>query len=81
MTVQPQFPEFKSIELEDREMIQDILDRYQPQTSEWTFTNLFIWRSHYQFQWSTHGDQLLILCAPEDKEPYFLQPKETDGIS
>lgn len=74
IAVQPKFPEFRSIELEDREIIQDILDRYQPQTSEWTFTNLFIWRSHYRFQWSTHGDHLVILCEPEDEEPYFLQP-------
>ncbi len=72
--MQPQFPEFKPIGLEDRESIQTILDAYQPETSEWTFTNLFIWRSRYGFRWYARANHLLILCAPEDEEPYFLQP-------
>jgi hypothetical protein len=70
----PEFPEFKPIELEDREAIQTILDGYKPETSEWTFTNLFIWRSRYRFRWCRLGGHLLILCAQQDKEPYFLQP-------
>ncbi len=72
--MQPEFPEFKPIELEDRESIQTILDGYQPETSECTFTNLFIWRSHYGLQWSRHGDWLLFLCTSENKEHCFFQP-------
>ncbi len=40
---QPLFPEFKPLGLEDREIIQRLLWDYQPETSELTFTNLFIW--------------------------------------
>ena len=74
MTVPPEFPEFKPIELEDRDVIQKILDRYQPQTSEWTFTNLFIWRSHYGFEWSVYGDWLLVLCTTDNNGSCALQP-------
>jgi hypothetical protein len=70
----PQFPEFKPIELKDRDFIQEPLWRYQPDTSEWTFTNLFVWRSHYGFQWSIYRDWLLVISVTEDNPPHALQP-------
>ena len=70
----PQFPEFKPIELEDREVLEPVFRNYQPQTSEWTFTNFFIWRNHYHFQWTRYGELLLFLSNPHDQEPYFLMP-------
>ena len=70
--MQPKFPEFKPVELQDCYFIQEILHNYQPQTSEWTFTNLFIWRNHYQFQWTTYQNNLIVLCA--NKGFYFLPP-------
>ena len=70
----PRFPHFRPIQIEDRPEIQKRLWRYQPQTSEMTFTNLFIWRSHYGFQWSICADWLLILCAPPSSDPYMLPP-------
>ncbi len=72
--MQPEFPEFKPIELGDRVVIQSILDTYRPETSEWTFTNLFIWRSHYGFQWSTYGDSLVVRSKAADQDSFFLQP-------
>ena len=70
----PQFPEFRPIQLEDRDFIQELLWRYQPDTSEWTFTNLFIWRSHYGFQWCVYRDSLLVISAAEGSPCYALQP-------
>lgn len=70
----PRFPQFRSIQLEDRELIQEILWSYKPQTSELTFTNLFIWRTHYGFQWSMYKDWLMILCGTETTSFYALQP-------
>ena len=43
----PEFPEFKPIAIEDRDLIRGRLEAYQPETSELNFTNMFIWRSHY----------------------------------
>lgn len=57
----PEFPDFKPIALEDRDLIQNKLWEYQPETSELSFSNLFIWRVHYGFQWSTYKEWLLII--------------------
>jgi hypothetical protein len=70
----PEFPQFKPLQLEDREVLGEIIWKYQPQTSEWTFTNLFIWRSHYGFQWSLDRDWLLLLSTANPQGPFFLQP-------
>ena len=74
MTMIPIFPQFRPIQLEDRDFIHDILTKYQPETSEWTFTNLFIWRSHYGYHWSMHGDWLLVLSIETSKGVYALAP-------
>lgn len=70
----PEFPRFKPIQLEDREVLGKMIGEYQPQTSEWTFTNLFIWRSHYGFHWSRYGDWVLVLSTSDPRGPFFLQP-------
>ncbi|NLE00887.1 MAG: DUF2156 domain-containing protein [Fibrobacter sp.] len=58
----PQFPEFKPLEIADINPIRTILWNYQPQTSELTFTNLFIWRKHFNYHWCIFKNWLLITC-------------------
>lgn len=62
----PIFPEFKPLGLEDRDILQRILWDYQPETSELTFTNLFIWREFYHFSWCLERDWLLIISDSPD---------------
>ena len=38
------FPNFKPLEIGDRETIHTLLWQYQPEISEWTFSNLYMWR-------------------------------------
>jgi uncharacterized protein len=64
----PVFPETRALEIKDRDFIQGALDRYRPETSELTFTNLFIWRNHYGVQWSVFQDWLLLFCSGSDRE-------------
>lgn len=64
-SVLPQFPEFKPIAIEDRDLINRKLEEYQPETSELTFANMFIWRLHYGFLWSTYEDWLLPMVRTE----------------
>ena len=59
----PVFPRFKPLTLADREIFRPILWDYQAETSELTFTNLFIWQSHYGYQWSLDRDRLLVVSA------------------
>jgi hypothetical protein len=70
----PEFPRFKPIQLEDREVLGKMIWEYQPQASEWTFTNLFIWRSHYGFHWSRYEDWILVLSTADPRGSFFLQP-------
>jgi hypothetical protein len=66
MATHVDFPHFKPIELEDRDLIVDVIGKYQPETSEWTFTNLFIWRSQYDFHWCMLDDCMLVICKRSD---------------
>jgi hypothetical protein len=70
----PIFPEFKSIELSDRQVITGFLDRYRPQTSELTFTNLFIWRAYFRWEWSILDDRLIIISSNETGGAFALPP-------
>jgi uncharacterized protein len=70
----PKFPDFKTLELEDRTFIHDVLWRYGPGISEMTFTNLFIWRGHYRFQWAVYRDWLFVICNEAAKGVYAFQP-------
>lgn len=73
MTTFPVFPEFKPLTIADRDEIHRRLWAYQPETSELTFVNLFIWREYYNFKWSVF-DESLLLVADRDVEPLALPP-------
>ncbi|MEN6615920.1 MAG: phosphatidylglycerol lysyltransferase domain-containing protein [Syntrophorhabdus sp.] len=66
----PEFPVFRPVELDDRDIITDILHKYRPGISELTYTNLFIWRKHYNFLWSVHANCLCIV-GKEGGGPWF----------
>jgi len=70
----PEFPKFKAVELEDRRLFQEVLRLYEPDTSELTFTNLFIWRSHYRFEWTMWKNWLLVLCSEGEDDVCALMP-------
>ncbi len=66
--------DLKPIELSDRETINKFFRSYNPETSEFTFTNLFIWRDHYNFRWATENDVLFITAETEDGKKFALPP-------
>jgi hypothetical protein len=70
----PLFPEFKPLELSDRRVISDVLRRYRPQTSELTFTNLFIWRDYFGWEWSIMEERLICIGRDEGGGAFALQP-------
>jgi uncharacterized protein len=73
MMTNPTFPDFKPLTLEDRDTVHQRLWHYQPNTSELTFINLYIWREYYNFRWSLSGDCLCII-ADGKEGPFALQP-------
>jgi uncharacterized protein len=74
----PIFPKFKPLELPDREALEGYFREYQPQASEFTFTNLFGWRKVCNYQVSKYKDGFLILKEIKGKVS-FLQPVTTDN--
>ena len=56
------------------EIFPPILWDYQTETSELTFTNLFIWQSHYGYRWSRDRDRLLVVGAVPGGEAWALPP-------
>lgn len=75
----PKFPEFRPLRLEDREVVHDFLWAYQPETSELTFTNLFIWQAHYGFAWSLDRDWLLVVSLTPEGGGWALPPLGPPG--
>jgi uncharacterized protein len=70
----PVFPRFKPLELADRDLLREILREYRPETSELTFTNLFMWRTHYGYRWSLDRDCLLVVSRGPGAEAWALPP-------
>ncbi len=68
----PQFPEFKDITIEDRKYLNESIWSYQPENSELTFTNLFIWKDHFKLKWSTIKNVPIFMITKG--EPCFLEP-------
>lgn len=72
----PVFPNFKPLSLHDRDVIHERLQYFQPETSELTFSNLFIWRTTFQTQWSVYQDWLFFVGS-RDGVPFALPPVGT----
>ena len=70
----PEFPEFVSIGLEHRSEVDEAFARIEPTISEFTFTNLFIWRFYYNISVSKMRGHLLFLARPSGKQPFFYPP-------
>ena len=66
--------EFKSLDLEDKALFDKFLSQDPPQTSELTFTNLFIWRHQYRPIWLLWEDCLLTIFQPQGERPFGLPP-------
>lgn len=60
------FPEFKCIELEDRDIISRYAHAYELTSCEYSFANLYSWKDVHQRSWSLHSDRLLILDISND---------------
>ena len=50
----------KKIEITDKPLFDNYFLKFNPQISELTFTNLFIWRNHYDFLYIEHKNHLII---------------------
>lgn len=65
---------FKPLEISHRDTLTRVFEEEQPKISEFTFTNLFIWRHRYRPVWDIRKGCLVIVCRPEGLPPFALPP-------
>ena len=69
----PEFPRFKDLTLEDKPPCDQLFTQFPPVISEFTFTNLFIWRHAYQIKIS-RLQNFLCLLSEQGGSSFFFPP-------
>jgi hypothetical protein len=70
----PDFPEFRPLELKDRERLLPYFWQLQPEISDRCFTNLFMWQEFYNIQLSQFKDNICLFSntnTTPEKEFFF----------
>ncbi len=63
---------YKSIEIGDKGQFDGFFKKYPPEISEYTFTNLYMWRNYYKFSWKeVDGCLILLSCKDPSKNIIF----------
>jgi hypothetical protein len=71
--VVPEFAQFKELSLEAKPLFDRLFDLFPPLISEFTFTNLFIWRHAYQLKISRLKGVLCVL-SDQGENSFFFPP-------
>lgn len=66
--------DFSEISINDKALFDSYLQPHNPQVSELTFTNLFMWRNYYKFRYAQAGNCLCIIAVPAKDTPYAFLP-------
>ena len=77
----PQYPEFKDVGLEDRDVFRSFLEGYPVEVCELNFGNTFIWRHFDHPRYTIIKGNLCLRFTPPDEPPYFLQPVGGGGAA
>ena len=76
----PNYPDFKPLELSDRDLIGGHLSSRAPGICEFSFANLFIWKEFDRPRFTSINGNLCILIDPLNESPYFLEPLGKGGL-
>jgi hypothetical protein len=77
----PRFPDFKTLEIDDRDLVSAAIGRHPPEVCELTFANLFIWRQVERPRFTFSHNNLCLLCEPPSEPAYFLPPVGDEKIA
>jgi hypothetical protein len=70
----PRYPDSRPLDLEDKQLLDDLFSRLQPRISEFTFANLYLFRLAHVYRLTMVDEALVILGRGYGGEPYFLLP-------
>jgi hypothetical protein len=77
----PEFPIFRDLFLEDKSLFDSLLKETQPEISELTFTNLFVWNSSEPVQISQLDNAMLVQRKRlRDGKAFLLPPLGTESL-
>jgi hypothetical protein len=76
----PEFPQFKGLSLEDKPLFDSLFKLFPPIISEFTFSNLFIWRYAYELRISRFRNFLCLLSDRGENSFFFSPIGEGDMI-
>ncbi len=66
--------DFSEITIKDKALFDRCIREFNPQISEITFTNLFMWRKTYGFRYTVVNELLCLVAMSYEKQPFFLPP-------
>lgn len=75
----PRYPESRRLEMADKQLLDGIFDRLQPQISEFSFAGLYLFREAHDYRLTMAGDAIVLLGRGYDGAPCFLPPL-TGGV-
>jgi len=55
-----EFPNYKSVQINDKECFQKYIEEYQPLSCEYSFANIYCWAEPYDNSWSIYNDRLMV---------------------
>ncbi len=70
----PLYPQSAEIQLEMRPILHPLLQGLGEGISEFTFANLYLFRSEHQYRLSRLNDGLLIILGQDQDRPFFMSP-------
>ncbi|UFS69629.1 phosphatidylglycerol lysyltransferase domain-containing protein [Geomonas sp. RF6] len=73
----PRYPVSRPLDLEDKPLLDRIFREMQPRISEFTFANLYLFRTVHAYKITALGDAIVILGRGYDGTEYFLPPLGT----
>ncbi len=75
-----EFPKFRDLSLQEKPVFDTLFSLFPPDISEFTFTNLFIWRCAYQLRISRFRNFLCLLSDQGEKSFFFPPIGEGDMV-
>jgi hypothetical protein len=66
--------DFKEIAIGDKGYFDRFLRLDNPEISELTFTNMFMWRNYYKFRYAQVDNMLVLISVPEEGVPFSYAP-------
>lgn len=70
----PSYPDFKSLDKEDKELFESYYSKRKIEISDHTFTNYYIWRKLDRTQLTIIDGYLCPMVIGPDKKPHFMMP-------